>query len=186
MAGVDEVGRGPLAGPVIAAAVVFAPEAEPIEGLRDSKQLTARRREVMEGIIHDRVAAWALGAASVREIDRSNILRATARAMRRAIARLPKVPDVLLIDGSPFPELRIAHRSLVGGDAVCQSIAAASVLAKCARDRLMIRLAERYPVYRWERNKGYATAHHRRMLQEHGCTPHHRRSFAPVEDLQLF
>jgi len=186
VAGVDEVGRGPLAGPVVAAAVVFGPNQSLIEGLRDSKQMTARQREEIALVVRDEAIGWSVGAASVREIDRRNILRATALAMRRAVAALPQSPERLLVDGTPLPELRVEHEAIVKGDSVSLSIAAASVLAKCVRDRLMIRLAGHYPEFGWESNKGYATAEHLGAIDELGLTPHHRRSFAPLGQFDLF
>ena len=186
VAGVDEVGRGPLAGPVVAAAVVFAPGDPPIEDIRDSKAMTSRQRERVSAVIRERSLAWAVAAASVREIDRRNILRATALAMRRALERLACTPDKLLVDGSPFPELRFAHEAIVRGDSVSQSIAAASVLAKFTRDRLMERLSRHYPDFHWDKNKGYGTAEHTAAIEEHGLTPHHRRSFGPMGQLSLF
>jgi ribonuclease HII len=186
VAGIDEVGRGPLAGPVVAAAVIFPPGAVVVEGLRDSKAMTHKQRLRVAALVREQSLAWAVSAASVREIDRRNILRATALAMRRAVARLPVLPDHIIIDGSPLPELRLAHESVVKGDRISQSIAAASVLAKCARDHLMELLGQRYPAFHWDRNKGYATADHTMAIDEHGLTPHHRRSFAPVGQLMLF
>ena len=122
----------------------------------------------------------------MREIDRLNIRRATVLAMRRALARLPLEPEYVLVDGTPLPELECAHEAIVGGDALCQSVAAAAVIAKCARDRLMTRLAVRYPVFGWEHNMGYATRHHLTTLAVAGPTPHHRRSFAPLAQPELF
>ncbi len=171
---------------MIAAAVVLRPDGQPIEGLRDSKDMTARQRESVAGVIRREALAWTLGAASVREIDRINIRRATALAMQRAVARLPLAPDKLLVDGVPVPELGAEHEALVGGDALSQSIAAASVLAKCARDHLMILLARKYPAFQWDSNKGYGTADHIAAIGEAGPTPHHRRSFSPVVQLRLF
>ncbi len=186
VAGLDEVGRGPLAGPVVAAVVVFAPGQRAIRGLRDSKELTAPAREAMADVIRARARAYGLGAASVREINRINIRRATALAMRRALARLPVAPQHILIDGTALPELNAPHEPLVHGDARCQSIAAASVLAKCVRDRLMVLLARRYPAFCWDRNKGYATPQHLDALSDVGLTPHHRTTFLPVAQLSLF
>lgn len=186
VAGVDEVGRGPLAGPVVAAAVVLLPGCKPIRGLRDSKTLSALQRKRLAIEVEKRAVAWAIAAASVREIDRINIRRATALAMRRALARLPFVPDRILIDGTALPELGSQHEAMVDGDAHCQSIAAASVLAKELRDRLMIRLALRYPGFGWHQNKGYATAGHLEALDRAGPTRHHRTSFFPVLQLKLF
>jgi ribonuclease HII len=186
VAGIDEVGRGPLAGPVIAAAVVFLPGQLPIEGLRDSKLLTRRQRERLESEVRSHALAWSIGAASVKEIDRLNIRRATALAMRRALTRLPFLPDHVLIDGNPVPELGSPHEAIVKGDRFCQSIAAASVLAKCLRDDLMTSLAKRYPQFSWEKNKGYGTAAHMKALDEFGPTEHHRKTFSPVAQGRLF
>jgi len=180
VAGIDEVGRGPLAGPVVTAAVVFSHEQGPIDGLRDSKKMTAKRRGEVAEVVREVAVAWAIGAASVREIDRWNIRRATALAMRRAVARLSLLPDYVLVDGQPVPELEYAHDAVIGGDALSMSIAAASVLAKCVRDHLMMLLDKRYPKFGWCGNKGYGTAEHMAMLDDIGPTPHHRRSFAPV------
>ncbi len=185
VAGLDEVGRGPLAGPVVAAAVVFAPGQLSIEHLRDSKLMTAAGRERVAREVRSQALAWTVAAASVREIDRVNIRRATALAMRRALARLPIVPDYVLLDGRPLPEIGRAHEAVVGGDRACQSIAAAAVLAKCVRDRLMVLLAQRYPAFGWEENKGYATRAHLDALERDGPTPHHRTSFSPVAQLRL-
>jgi ribonuclease HII len=185
VAGVDEVGRGPLAGPVLAGAVVFPVGGVSIEGLRDSKLMTAAEREAAAVRIRELAAAWAVGAASVREIDRFNILRASVRAMRRAVARLPLHPDYVLVDGRPVPDLGHPHDAIVGGDNLSLSIAAASVLAKVVRDRLMVALGQRYPPFAWASNKGYATAEHLAAIGAAGPTPHHRRSFTPVSQLSL-
>jgi len=186
VAGVDEVGRGPLAGPVVAAAVVLRPDGPRLRGVRDSKTMTAAEREAAAVRIRRQALAWALGAASVREIDRYNILRASVRAMRRALARLGLAPDHVLVDGGALPDLGCAHDAIVDGDAHCLSIAAASVLAKVARDRVMTALGRRYPAFAWEANKGYATAVHLAALDAEGPTPHHRRSFTPVSQLSLW
>jgi ribonuclease HII len=186
VAGVDEVGRGPLAGPVLAAAVVLSAGGLPTDDLRDSKLMTAAGREAAAVIVRSHAVAWALGAASVREIDRFNILRASVRAMRRALARLRIPVDHVLVDGNPLPDLGYQHDAMVGGDNRSLSIAAASVLAKVTRDRLMAALAPRYPAFGWEHNKGYATAAHLAALDAVGPTPHHRRSFTPVSQLPLF
>lgn len=186
VAGVDEVGRGPLAGPVVAAAVVFAPcRRRAVRRVRDSKLLTAAEREAAAVRIRARAAAWALGAASVREIDRLNIRKASALAMRRALGRLAVPVDRVLIDGLPLPELERDHEAVVGGDASCYSIAAASILAKVVRDELMRRLARRYPGFSWETNKGYTTERHMDAIRMLGPTPHHRYSFEPVGQLEL-
>ena len=185
VAGVDEAGRGPLAGPVVAAAVVFPPHCKFIRGLRDSKLLPPRRRARLAGVVRARALAVGVGAASVREIDRLNIRRASILAMRRALARLGVVPGLVLVDGLPCPELACPHDAIVDGDAHCHSIAAASVVAKTVRDRLMELLGRRHPSYSWESNKGYGTPEHLVALGAHGLTAHHRRSFAPVLQLEL-
>ena len=185
VAGLDEVGRGPLAGPVMAAAVVLPPDGAPIEGLRDSKQMTARQRDRVAGVIRSLALAWGIGAATPREIDRLNILRATALAMRRALSLLSPHPEHVLVDGQPLPELRVEHEAVVKGDATCLSIAAASVLAKQARDGLMVLLAPRFPAFHWDQNMGYGTAEHMAAIDANGLTPHHRRSFTPVAQLKL-
>lgn len=185
VAGVDEAGRGPLAGPVVAAAVVLPADTRAVPGLRDSKVLTPHARDRIALRVRRRALAVAVAAASVREIDRFNIRQATILAMRRAIARLPLPPDHILVDGLPLPELLLEHDAIVDGDARCQSIAAASVIAKTVRDRLMGRLAAHYARYGWETNRGYGTADHLAAIALHGPTPHHRRSFEPVAQLRL-
>ena len=178
VAGVDEAGRGPLAGPVVAAAVRLDPARIPA-GLNDSKQLSARARARLFDVIVS-VAEVSVAQASVEEIDRLNILRASHLAMCRAIMGL-NPPDLVLIDGNLIPkDLRYPARAVVGGDALVLSIAAASIMAKVTRDRIMVDLAQQFSVYGWERNAGYPTAEHRRALLDFGVTPHHRRSFAPV------
>lgn len=179
IAGVDEVGRGPLCGPVTAAAVILDPDNIP-EGLNDSKKLTAKRREALYDILLD-VAEVSIAHASVEEIDQLNILRASHLAMERAVAGLPRPPDHLLIDGNKIPQgLTCSAQAVVKGDAKSVSIAAASIMAKICRDRLMVDLAQHYPGYGWEKNAGYPTAAHLKALQQLGVTPHHRRSFKPV------
>lgn len=182
--GVDEVGRGPLAGPVVAAAVVFPADAAPPEGLRDSKVLSPSKRETLSPLVRSHALSVGLGAASVREIDRFNIRVATALAMRRAVARAlrhARTADcVVLIDGWPMPELGRPHEALVDGDALCPTIAAAAIVAKTVRDLLMRRLAGRHPGYGWETNAGYGTSEHLAALRRRGPSPHHRASFAPV------
>lgn len=180
VAGVDEAGRGPLAGPVVAAAVVFPPGAI-VGGAADSKQLSPARREDLFNTIRALALAVGVGAASVREIDGLNILRATTLAMRRALARLPQPPGQVAVDGLRVRDLGWDHEALVGGDARVHSIACASIVAKVVRDRLMRRLAARYPGYGWESNMGYGTAAHRDALASLGPTPHHRRSFGGVQ-----
>ncbi len=180
--GVDEAGRGPLAGPVTAAAVVLDPGAIP-DGLNDSKKLTAARREALYRDILA-CAEVAVGHASVAEIDDMNILRASHLAMRRAVEGLPVAPDLALIDGNLVPGgLRPQAVPLVGGDARSLSIAAASIVAKVCRDRIMVDLAQQHPGYGWERNAGYPTRAHLDALRHLGATPHHRRSFAPVHNI---
>ena len=185
VAGLDEAGRGPLAGPVVAAAVVMPPFCKPIRGLRDSKLLPPAKRARLAAAVWVRALAVGVGAASVREIDRLNIRRASILAMRRALSRLGVIPDFVLVDGLPCPELGCAHEAIVDGDAHCHSIAAASVVAKTVRDRLMDLLAPRHPRYAWSSNKGYGTAEHLAALAEYGFTAHHRKSFAPVVQLEL-
>jgi len=186
--GVDEVGRGPLAGPVVAAAVVFPANVKRILGLRDSKLLSAAQRERLIPRIRERALRIAIAAASVREIDRFNIRVATAIAMRRAIRRVLCGLDAwqILVDGLPFPELGYPHEALVDGDAHCVSIAAAGVVAKQVRDELMRRLALRHPVYRWETNMGYGTEEHQQGIRDHGPCRHHRLSFSPVAQTTLW
>jgi ribonuclease HII len=188
VAGIDEAGRGPLAGPVVAAAVVF-PRGVPRKLaalLDDSKKLAPARREAAYIALRAcRTAEIGVGAASVTEITRINILQATFLAMRRAVARLPTPPDVALVDGNQDPRLACEVRCVIGGDALCLSIAAASIVAKVLRDRAMARLAVRFPVYGWHSNVGYATASHRAALMEHGPTRHHRPSFGTVGQLVL-
>ena len=178
--GIDEVGRGPLAGPVLAAAVHLP---QPIAGIADSKMLQPARREELALLIRQQ-ASWALGAASVAEIDRLNILAAShlamRRAMRRLLALLPAEPDEVLVDGHLDPGLGCRTRCIVGGDDTVAEIGAASILAKVARDRLLARLGRRHPAYGFERHAGYPTLAHRTALALVGASPHHRRSFAPV------
>lgn len=180
--GVDEAGRGPLAGPVVAAAVVLDP-ARPVHGLADSKTLAAERREALAALIRARALAWAVASASVAEIDSLNVLRASLLAMRRAVERLALRPDRVLVDGPHCPELALPVEAVVGGDAKVQAIAAASILAKVARDAEMRALARLYPEYGFERHKGYPTPAHLKALRMHGVCPIHRRSFAPVRAL---
>jgi ribonuclease HII len=185
VAGIDEVGRGPPAGPVVAAAVVFPMGAKAIRGLDDSKVLTALQRVKFAAKIRERAFAVSVGAASVREIDRFNIRRASILAMERALRRLGFVPAHVLIDGLPCPELGCEHEAIIDGDARCHSIAAASVIAKVLRDCLMDRLAARHPGYCWDTNKGYATPDHLDAIQRLGPTRHHRYSFEPVAQIEL-
>lgn len=180
IAGVDEAGRGPLAGPVVAAAVILPPGIC-VPGARDSKTLPPLRREALEVAVLERSLAVGLGAASVREIDRLNILVCTRLAMARALARLPFPPDHVVVDGLPMMGLGWEHEAVVGGDGQVHSVACASILAKVLRDRLMKRLAIRYPGYGWETNMGYGTAEHMAALERLGPTPHHRRTFGGVQ-----
>ncbi|WP_170578134.1 ribonuclease HII [Ruegeria arenilitoris] len=182
IAGVDEVGRGPLAGPVVAAAVVLNPSDIP-DGLNDSKKLTAKRRAALEAALREK-AEIAIAEASVAEIDEHNILRASHLAMERAVAALDPPPDYLLIDGNMIPRgLTIPARAVVKGDAHSVSIAAASIVAKNWRDQLMVDLAQQHPGYGWETNAGYPSKQHKDALQNLGVTPHHRRSFKPVHNI---
>ena len=182
VAGVDEVGRGPLAGPVVAAAVVLDPARIP-DGLNDSKQMSPKRREALYEILHD-VADVSIAEATVREIEEHNILRASHLAMVRALAALRQPADFALIDGNMVPRgLNIPAGTLVKGDTRSLSIAAASIVAKVWRDRLMMALAQQHPGYGWERNAGYPTKEHKAGLKSHGITLHHRRTFAPVHNI---
>jgi ribonuclease HII len=184
IAGVDEVGRGPLAGPVVACAVIMPAGERAIRGVDDSKLLTGEERERLASRIRLRAVAIGIGAASVHEIDRLNIYHAAVLAMRRAVRRLGVVPDHVLLDGNPIRTFGVEHTAVVGGDGCCHSIACASIIAKVTRDRLMRALAKRYPHYRWETNCGYGTAEHHAGLASFGLTPHHRRSFAPVRAME--
>jgi len=159
----------------------MAPDARAIRGVDDSKELTADERDTLAKRIRERAMGIGIGAASVREIDRINIYHASVLAIRRAIARLPVVPHHVLVDGNPIRTLGVEHTAVVGGDACCHSIACASIVAKVTRDRLMRALARRHPHYKWETNVGYGTAEHHAGLASHGITPHHRRSFSPVQ-----
>ena len=186
-AGCDEAGRGPLAGPVVAAAVVLPPDYRN-DILNDSKQLTERQRNLLRADIEANALAWAVAVVSPEEIDRLNILHASTHAMCLAVQQLqgPK-PDFLLIDGNRFyNETDIPYQTFVKGDATFMSIAAASVLAKTHRDEIMVRLHEEYPAYGWDRNKGYPTAAHYEAIEKHGVTPHHRRSFNLYRQHSLF
>jgi ribonuclease HII len=181
VAGIDEVGRGPLAGPVVAAAVIL-PEGCWVRGVDDSKKLTHEKRLELYDQIVDSCVCWGVGAASAAEIDRINIRRATALAMQRAVRHLSCPPGHLLVDGLPVAELGLeSQTAIVDGDAKVHSIAAASILAKVTRDRLMTRLAVRHPAYGWERNKGYGTPEHLEALDRVGLTRHHRQTFQPMQ-----
>jgi ribonuclease HII len=182
IAGVDEVGRGPLAGPVVAAAVILHPQ-RPIAGLADSKTLSEKRREQLSELIREQAHSWSLGRAEVEEIDRINILQASLLAMKRAVEGLPRMPALARVDGKHAPRLGCRVETVVGGDALVEAISAASIIAKVARDREMVELDSRYPGYGFARHKGYPTKQHLEGLQTLGVTPIHRRSFAPVKRL---
>ena len=180
-AGVDEAGRGPLAGPVVAAAVILHP-GRPIEGLDDSKKLNEQKREALFPLIQERALAWSVIEISPAEIDRVNILQATLLGMKRAVESLDPRPSLALVDGNRPPDLPCAVRTMVGGDALEPAISAASILAKVSRDRLMLDMHQRFPEYGFDRHKGYPTAAHMRVLAELGPCEIHRRSFAPVRN----
>lgn len=180
--GVDEAGRGPLAGPVVAAAVILDP-ARPIAGLNDSKKLSARKRDALAIEIREKSLAWAVAEASLEEIDRLNILHASMLAMQRAVAALPVAPTAALIDGNRCPQLPMPAEAVVQGDGKIASIAAASILAKTVRDAGMLLLHAQWPQYGFDRHMGYPTPVHLAALAEHGVSPVHRRSFGPVRKL---
>ncbi|WP_348753104.1 ribonuclease HII [uncultured Aquincola sp.] len=182
VAGVDEAGRGPLAGPVVAAAVILD-ELRPIKGLADSKVLSARRREELYEEIRARALCCSVGEASVEEIDTLNILQATMLAMRRAVEGLRLLPGKVLVDGNRLPVLRVHAEAIIGGDAKVQAISAASIIAKVTRDRGCQALHERFPLYGFDEHKGYGTRDHLEALRTHGACEAHRRSFAPVRQL---
>lgn len=182
IAGVDEVGRGPLAGAVVAAAVILDPK-QPIVGLNDSKKLSAKRREQLAVEIRAKALAWSLGRAEVEEIDTINILQATFLAMQRALEGLCIQPDLVKIDGNRCPNLPYQMQAIVGGDATVTEISAASILAKVTRDAELVELDKQYPQYGFAKHKGYGTAQHLAALAEFGATPQHRTSFAPVKKL---
>lgn len=179
IAGVDEVGRGPLVGAVVTAAVILDP-AKPIAGLADSKKLTEKRREALYIEIKEKALSWSLGRAEPDEIDELNILHATMLAMQRAVAGLHITPDMVLIDGNRCPKLPMASQAVVKGDSKVAEISAASILAKVTRDREMVELDLQFPEYGFAKHKGYPTPVHLESLSRLGATPHHRRSFAPV------
>ncbi len=181
IAGVDEVGRGPLIGAVVTAAVILDPN-KPIQGLADSKKLSEKKRLILAEEIKEKALAWSLGRAEANEIDQINILQATMLAMCRAVQGLHIQPDFVLIDGNRIPkDLRIAAQAVVKGDSLVAEISAASILAKVARDQEMIELHQRYPEYGFDRHKGYPTALHLENLAKYGILPEHRKSFAPVK-----
>lgn len=180
IAGVDEAGRGPLAGPVYAAAVILNAK-RPIDGLADSKKLSAKKREALFDLIQRDALCWAIATASVAEIDEINILQASLLAMRRAVEALSTQPKNILVDGLHCPQVAMPARAIVKGDATEPAISAASILAKVARDREMLQLHQKYPVYRFDLHKGYGTAVHMAALFKYGASPVHRRSYAPVK-----
>jgi ribonuclease HII len=182
--GVDEAGRGPLAGPVFAAAVILDP-GKPIPGLRDSKKLTEAKRDELAPLIRAHALAWAVAQASEAEIDKINILQASMLAMRRAVEALSVAPTLALIDGNRCPVMKIQTIAIVGGDDKEEAISAASILAKTARDAALVALHVRYPEYAFDQHKGYGTALHLERLKLHGPSPVHRRSFAPVREALL-
>ena len=180
--GVDEAGRGPLAGPVFAAAVILDP-LRPIEGLRDSKKLSEARRDELAPLIREHALAWAIAECSCEEIDSINILQATMLAMRRAVEALQTAPTLALIDGNRCPQMDVRAHAIVEGDDKVNAISAASILAKTARDAALVRLHDLYPQYGFDQHKGYGTPLHLERLRLHGPSPAHRRSFAPVRNL---
>ncbi|MEK7708167.1 MAG: ribonuclease HII [Pseudomonadota bacterium] len=182
--GVDEAGRGPLAGPVYAACVVLN-AAHKIAGLADSKELSEKKREVLAIAIKKYAKAWAIASASVQEIDQLNILQASLLAMKRAVESLPFVPDLVLVDGNQSPQLKCSVRTIIRGDSLIPEISAASILAKTARDKEMQRLHECFPLYGFDQHKGYPTKKHLAALQKHGACEIHRQSFAPVHALKF-
>lgn len=179
IAGVDEVGRGPLAGPVVVAAVIL-PRDVAIPGLNDSKKLSEKKREQLYEEIHKQALAISISEKTAQEVDASNIYKITQIAMYEAIANLAQTPDYVLIDAMPLPALAIDHSSIIKGDATSQSIAAASIIAKVTRDRMMVAMSKKYPEYGFEKHKGYGTKQHLAALDSHGACPLHRQSFAPV------
>jgi len=186
IAGLDEAGRGCLAGPVVAAAVILPLTGDTplhLAGVRDSKQLTANARVRLYEIVLQHALAVSVGIGSVELIDECNILQATKHAMRSALAQLSIPPQALLLDALRLPDIPLPQRSIIHGDASCLSIAAASIIAKVTRDRMMLQLHEQYPAYGFAQHKGYGTEAHLAALREHGATPHHRKSFAPVREL---
>lgn len=178
--GIDEAGRGPLAGPVYAACVVLNPE-NPIDGLADSKQLSEKKRDALALAIKQQAIAWAIASATVDEIDRLNILQASLLAMQRAVAQLPLLPDLALVDGNQSPRLKCPVRTIINGDNLVAEISAASILAKTARDTEMLRLHQCFPQYGFDQHKGYPTKKHLIALQTFGACEIHRKSFAPVK-----
>ena len=179
IAGVDEVGRGPLAGPVVTAAVILPREYD-LPGLTDSKKLSAKKREILYSAIKTQAIAWSLGQASVEEIDDINILHATMLAMQRAVSVIKIKPSEVLVDGNRTPDFGVPARAIIGGDGKEACISAASIVAKVTRDRIMAEYHEEFPYYGWKNNSGYPTKQHIQALSDYGVTQYHRRSFAPV------
>ena len=184
VAGTDEAGRGPWAGPVVAAAVILNPDDVPV-GLNDSKKLTEARREALFDVIQEKALAVGVAEGSIEEIDQNNILQASLAAMAEAVGKLDPQPAFVLIDGNKAPWLPVPHETLVKGDGRSLSIAAASIIAKVTRDRLMRNLSLDFPEYDWASNKGYGTPAHQKALASHGVTQHHRRSFAPIHKILI-
>lgn len=180
VAGVDEVGRGPLAGPVLAVAVILAPNG--IDGLKDSKKLSERKRQLLSVNIKQSAIAWAYGVASVKEIDKLNILNASLLAMARAVGHLPIKPHEVLVDGNQCPKIDLPVKAIVGGDNLISQISAASIVAKVMRDHLMNYFDKHYPVYGFAKHKGYGTKAHMLALKKYGASPIHRQSFKPVKE----
>lgn len=180
IAGVDEVGRGPLIGPVVTAAVILDPN-QPIEGLTDSKKLSERKRQLLAMEIKQKALAWSIGRAEVEEIEKLNILQATLLAMQRAVANLNLQPQFVLIDGNKLPNLPMPAQAVVKGDLLVPEISAASIVAKVTRDQEMLCLDKQYPQYGFAQHKGYPTAQHLRAIEQFGILPQHRRNFAPIK-----
>ena len=182
IAGVDEVGRGPLVGAVVAAAVILDPN-NPIEGLTDSKKLSEKKRILLNAEIKEKALSWSLGRAEAEEIDEINILQASLLAMKRAVESLSIIPDHVQIDGNRCPDMDYSMEAIIKGDALIPEIGAASIIAKVARDQEMLELDKIYPQYGFAKHKGYPTKKHKEALEKHGVTPLHRQSFAPVKKL---
>lgn len=176
LCGVDEAGRGPLVGPVVAAAVILPPDLE-LEGINDSKKLSERKREALFDVIKEKALAYGIGMADHQEIDQMNILQATFLAMRRAVENMGQNPDLVLVDGNQDPKLGLETRTVIKGDATSASIAAASILAKVTRDRMLIEMDKEYPQYHFAKHKGYGTKDHYEQLMTHGLCPYHRKTF---------
>ena len=184
IAGVDEVGRGPLIGPVVTAAVILDPN-KPIEGLMDSKKLTEKRREILAKIIKENALYYAYGRAEASEVDEINVLQASLLAMQRAVQNLPVIPDKVLVDGNRCPQLACETEAIIKGDQLIPAISAASIIAKVARDHEMILLHEEFPEYGFDKHKGYPTKIHLAAILKHGILPMHRETFGPVKELLL-